>query len=371
MAADAIRVGRPEALALRLARHNLGARLAPGRGPAAAVVGLQDTPPHAAGIALAARVEDASTADLDGLVIVPSLRGAPMAVAPEDLPLFTTALDPPDEQAAQALLQTAAGTLGEMPALEALDRVSAAEADALAGGPLERDAFHEALRKRLPATLLPFCRGCRSHHVHPSLWRASGVRGVLSIAGREGRTAVFALPPQVPSRADPGAELARRFLSAYTPATPALFAGWAGIHRRHADALWSRAGELAEVELEGARRWMIAEDVVAVLDASGRASGVRLLPGHDPYLAQRDRELLVPDAGLRKRIWRALGNPGVVLVEGALLGLWRATKRGRRLVVAVEALDPAVRAAAEELAAEAERLAPWRGAERAEVAWQG
>ena len=370
MAAGAIGVGRREALALRLARHNLAARLAPGSAAEAAVVGLQDTPPHAAGIALAARVEGASPPDLDSLVIVPSLRGAPMAVAPADLPVFTTALDPPDEEAARALLLTAVKTLDGMSALEALDRVSTATADALAGGPLERDAFHEALRRRLPATLLPFCRGCQSHHVHPSLWRATGVRGVLSIAGRGGRNTVFASPPPPPALDDPGAELARRFLRAYGPATATLFAGWAGIHRSHAESLWARAGELAPVDVEGARRWLLADDLAALGDP-GPASGVRLLPGYDPYLAQRDRELLVPDPALRKRIWRAIGNPGIVLVEGALAGLWRATRRAKRLVVTVEELDPAVRAAGNELAAEAELLAPWRGAERAEVAWEG
>ena len=368
MGADAIELTRREALALRLAGHNLATRLAPGSAAAAAVVGLQDTPPHAASIALAARVEDASPPELGSLVIVPSLRGAPMAVAPEDLAIFTRALDPPDEQAARALLLTAVKTLDGMSALEALDRVSAAEADALAWGPLDRDAFHEALRQRLPATLLPFCRGCQSRHVHPSLWRATGVRGVLSIAGRDRRTAVFASPPPAPALDDPGAELARRFLRAYGPATPALFAGWAGIHRSHAEALWARAGELAPVELEGERRWLPAQDLSAIGDA---ASGVRLLAGYDPYLAQRDRELLVQDSLLRKRIWRAIGNPGVVLVEGALAGLWRATKRGKRLVVTVEELDPAVRAAGDELAAEAKLLAPWRGAERAEVVWAG
>jgi len=370
MGVDVTRVSRREALTLRLVRHNLATRLAPGSAAAAAVVGLQDTPPHAAGIALAARVEGALPADLDALVIVPSLRGAPMAVARADLAVFTTALDPPDEQAARAIVLTAVRTLGEMPALEALDRVGAAEADALAGGPLERDAFHEALRQRLPAILLPFCRGCQSHHVHPSLWRASGVRGVLSIAGRDGRTAVFARPPQAPTVEDPGAELARRFLRAYGPATAALFADWAGIHRGHAEALWARAGELTAVEVEGERRWLQAEDVAALGDAAP-ASGVRLLPGYDPYVAQRDRELLVPDPALRKRIWRAIGNPGTVLLEGALSGLWRATRRGKRLVVTVEALNPALRAAGDERAAEAELLAPWRGAERAEVVWDG
>lgn len=355
-------VTREQALAFRVARHHLHERVDPAR---AATVGLQDTPPGSAALALAAR----SDGDLDELVIVPSVRGAPLAVAPEDLAIFTAGLAPPDEAAARGLVGTATRTLGDTPALEALDRVSDAVAASLAGGPLERDAFHQALRERLPPELLPWCRGCRSHHVHPSLWRATGVRGVLSIVGRDGRTAVFGAPPPVPPLDDPGAELARRFLGA-GPATPALLAGWAGIAPAHGKALWARAGELAEVDLDGRRVWALAEDAGA-LASPPAASGVRLLPNLDPLLTARDRELLVPDGALRKRIWKVLGGPGAVLVDGALAGLWRPTRKGRRLVVTVEPLGPAARRAAGALAAEAERLAPLRGAAAAEVAWAG
>ena len=82
-----------------------------------------------------------------------------------------------------------------MSALEALDRVSDAVRDSLRAGPLARDDFHQALRERLPGELLWWCKGCQSHHVHPSLWRATGIRGVLAIVGREGRSAVFGAPP--------------------------------------------------------------------------------------------------------------------------------------------------------------------------------
>ena len=79
--------------------------------------------------------------------------------------------------------------------MEALDRVSEAVHESLRDGPLPRDDFHQALRERLPGELLRWCKGCGSHHVHPSLWRATGIRGVLAIVGREGRSAVFGLPP--------------------------------------------------------------------------------------------------------------------------------------------------------------------------------
>ncbi len=357
-----MRVAREQVIGFRLARHHLAERLGAGKADDAAVVGLQDTPPGAAALALAARA-DVEPGPLDELVLVPSIRGAPLAVAERDLAVFTLGLAPPDEEAAKALIGNAWKALDEIPAMDALDRVSEAVADSLRDGPLPRDNFHQALRERLPKELLWWCRGCGSHHVHPSLWRATGVRGVLAIVGREGRAAVFGAPPAAPAVADPGAELAWRFLGGYGPARPRLLAEWAGLAPSHAQALWERAGELAEVDVEGTRAWALADDLDA-LAAPPAAKGVRLLPNLDPVNAGRGRELLIPDAELRKRVWTSLGGPGTVLAGGEVAGLWRPAKKGKRLVVTVETLAAVPE---DELAAEAERLAPFRGAGTAEV----
>jgi Winged helix DNA-binding domain len=354
-----------EALAFRVQRHHLAERLGPKQVEEAAVVGLQDTPPGTAALALAARADVAPEA-LGELVLVPSIRGAPMAVAERDLAVFTAGLEPPDEEAAKAVIGNAWKFLDGITAMDALDRVSEAVRESLRGGPLPRDDFHQALRERLPPELLWWCRGCQSRHVHPSLWRATGIRGVLAIVGREGRSAVFGLPPKARRMKDPGAELARRYLRAYGPARPRLLADWAGLATSHANGLWERAGRLTEVELEGTRAWALAEDERA-LAARTEVRGVRLLANRDPLNAARDRELLVADAALRKRIWTALGGPGTLLVDGEVAGMWRPVKKGKRLVVAVEQLGRLGTAAKEALAAEAERIAPFRGAERADL----
>lgn len=361
----AVRVTRKQALAFRRERHHLVERLGPGGAGSAAVVGLQDTPPGTAALSLAARADVAPTA-LRELVLVPSLRGAPLAVAPEDLAIFTAGLEPPDEQAAKALVGNAWKALDGISAIEALDRVSEAVGDSLREGPLPRDDFHQALRERLPGELLWWCKGCNSRHVHPSLWRATGIRGVLAIVGRERRSAVFGLPPRGPAVADPGAELARRFLHAYGPARPKLFAEWAGLATSHATALWDRAGELVRVDVDGAKAWALAADQ-APLVAEPRSGGVRLLANLDPLSTGRDRELLVPDPAVRKRIWRVLGGPGIVLVDGEVAALWRATKQGRKLLVTAEPLDGVTAAVKDALAAEVQRIAPFRGAETGDL----
>lgn len=358
-------ITRAQALAFRIARHHLNERA--GDAGTAAVVGLQDTPPGTAALALAARA-DVPPEALDDLVTVPSVRGAPLALAPRDLAVFTAGLAPPDEEAAKVVVGNAWKTLETLTAMEALDRVSDAVRESLSGGPLPRDELHQALRERLPEQLLWWCRGCQSHHVHPSLWRATGIRGVLAIVGREGRSAVFGAPPDAEAVDDPGAELARRFLRAYGPARPKLLAEWAGISTSHANALWERAGKLTEVDLDGRGAWVLQRDAAALAEPP-EPRGARLLPNLDPLGAGRDRELLVPDPATRKRIWTVQGGPGMVLVDGEITGLWRPRKQGRKLVVTIEALSRPSSIAKDALAAEAAHLAPFRGAETAELAW--
>ena len=94
---------------------------------------------------------------------------------------------------------------------------------------------------------------------------------------------------------------------------------------------------------------------------------MRLLPPYDSYLDQRDRATLLPDKALHPRVWRPIGNPGVVLVDGQIVGLWRPRKKGKRLVVAVETVTPVSREARAEIEAEATLLAPYRDCTSAEV----
>ena len=66
-----------------------------------------------------------------------------------------------------------------------------------------------------------------------------------------------------------------------------------------------------------------------------------MLGGFDPYVSQPDRETLVGDAQLRKRMFPAVGRPGVILDHGRLAGLWRGRKSGETLAIELEWLgDP-------------------------------
>jgi hypothetical protein len=125
----------------------------------------------------------------------------------------------------------------------------------------------------------------------------------------------------------------------------------------------SLRSELVEVSADGKAAWMLAADVDE-LTVDTEATGVRLLPPQDPYLQQRDRERVLADPAQRRRLWRPVGSPGLVLVDGQPAGVWTSARRGDSLKVTVEPfvlLGTAVRQA---LAAEAESVARLRGAVR-------
>ena len=228
---------------------------------------------------------------------------------------------------------------------EALALVAAAAREGLADGPLDRDAFHQAMRERLPDGLLPWCRGCQSHHVRPGFWRALGPLEVTVMPGKA--TWALADPPSM-SLDDARAELVRRFLRVYGPATHSQLASWAqtaavaretavrGSARRSWRRLRSRAGA-------GScwRRTWTGSSRRRPRPAFGCSAATT--PTSPSPTARRS----CPTPRVRKKLFPPVGRPGVVLADGALAGLWRGHKQGDVLEVAVEWLGEPVDVAEE------------------------
>ena len=354
-----IDVPAEQALAFRVAGHHLDRRVRAAE--AVAAFGLQEYPPEWGALAaLRARSEEPMP---DDVVQVNAFRGSPYVVPRADARVFTAALVPDDEAGLKALVgsRTAKEAIDAgFTVREGLERVAAAAREGLADGPLDRDAFHQAMRERLPEGLLPWCRGCQSHHVRPGFWRALGPLEVTEMP--EKATWGLADPPDTPIE-DARAELVRRFLRVYGPATHSQLAALAQTAPAHAKRLLAAiADELEPAAVEGRRGFVLAEDT-GRLESPPAASGVRLLGGHDPYVAQPDRDALVPDAQLRKRLFPSVGRPGAVLVDGVLAGLWRGRKQGEVLEVGVEWLGDAV-----DVAEEADAIARLRGCAAARIA---
>ena len=355
-------------LAFRLARSGLAARDARGLAEAA-VCPASDFARGAALLALGARIDGLSrdaydrAVDAGELVIAHIVRGAIHALAPGDLTLYGRALIARDDDELGAQLgrqvQRLSAEYGIAPT-DALAEVTDATRDALAGGTaLDKNALHEQLRQHVRAELMPWCRGCKSHHVAPMLWRyATVAAGVRLDSGRRYRLAR-------PGRAPAASEAVRRFLGFYGPAGPSDFAAWAGLAKPHAQRLWDEvAGELAEVTVGKTKAWLL-EDDVSSLESPPAAEGVRLIPPGDPFLQKPNRALLAPDPELKKRLFRPVASPGAVLKDGRLAGLWRMKVKGKRLELSVEKLGRLARGDLEE---EGQRVAALRGAQQSAVA---
>ncbi len=358
------RVQAEQILAFRLSRSGLAARDAKDLAEAAACP-ASDFSRDAALLAMAARLEG-----LDAGAVRRGSRRRPRArggshrarrhprVAPDDLALFGRALIARDDaELGQQLgrqVQRLSAEKGFAPT-DALEEVAAATSDALSGGrALDRTQLHDALRERVRSDLMPWCKGCRSHHVAPMLWRYAGVKAGARLDSERrydlGR----------PGRAPAAAEAVRRFLRFYGPATSGDFAEWAGLARSHAERLWQELKEdLHEVAVGRRPAWVLREDAGA-LDGPPAATGIRLIPPGDPYLEKPNRALLASDDALRKRMFRPVGSPGAVLADGRLVGLWRVKAKGRTAEITVERLRRVARAGLEH---EAQRVAGLRGAE--------
>src|SRR5687768_8353033 len=179
-------------LAFRVAGQGLATR---GEDPRAPLRGwaVQDSPPGAAAAALVVRTDavppgwlDAGLGDERSLVALYNPRTATAVLPGEEAAAYATAMLPEDDAGLRAIVGSAlpGRTKGfAEPVALAVEAVS----DALDGTMLSRDDLHEALRRRLPRELLPWCKSCRSHHARRGLLVMAALHGRLCVAGRAGR----------------------------------------------------------------------------------------------------------------------------------------------------------------------------------------
>lgn len=168
--------------------------------------------------------------------------------------------------------------------------------------------------------------------------------------------------------ADACRELARRYLHVFGPATADGFARWAGISvRSAASAFAALEGSLLPVRSPLGDEWLLADDEPLMRAAETAAAPARLLPSGDAYflLDGAERELLVPRADRRQRLWTSRVWPGALLVEGEIRGTWRRSHH----TVRIDAWSRLSRETRDAIEAEAGAL-PLPGVDRRiEVVW--
>src|SRR2546427_10196099 len=317
-------ITRENVLAFRQRATYLHRRLPLGRLAEAAFAGLQDSAPRSAVLALHARVKDVSPSAWKDprFVQVWGPRGAVYVVPGHDVAVFTL------------------GRLPRDPVLEAAVRAAAEKT---------QRAFRA--RQAPPGRL----RSDRAVGLNFRELRIASMTGAVRIEW-DGATTSWRLvdpPTQAPESAR--LELARRFLRSVGPSTPEEFAwwsgGWAGSYDSSTRGVLSDAQEtfrslereLAEVELEGQKRWVLRPDR-SRLEHAVPVETVRLLPAGDPYLASADRALLVPQPRFRSELWPKSVWPGALMVNGEIVGAWRR-QGGRVTVRGWRPVEPSVKEA--------------------------
>jgi hypothetical protein len=301
----------------------------------AAWAGLQDSMPRAALLSLHARVEgvESSTWEDPSLAQLWGPRYSTYVVPKRDFALFS---------------------LGRYP-----DSVKSR---------VRAERIAEQLRAHLDGARMTDGEVGRALGVNPNALRYAAPTGTVAIRWNGARAPlVWNIAAAEVDPADACLELARRYVHIFGPTTADGFARWAGISRRAAaTAFASLEGSLLAVRTPLGDEWLLAEDEPAVRAAETAPAPVRLLPSGDSYflLDGRERELLVPRADQRERLWTPRVWPGAIVVEGEIRGTWRRAQH----TVRIEAWTRLTRGTRDAIEAEAAAL-PLRVDRRIEVVW--
>ena len=364
-------VTRRQVLAFRLARHGLA-------GEASADLldhGVQDTGNDGAGWALAVR--GAPALPDSRALLAWTLRGAPHLYRRKDAADVALATSPWSEADAAKRIFDASRPLkaAGLSVLDALATV-ASTMRAIVTEPMVKGEMSRRLSDELPAPFLRHCVPCDAVHTYEQPFRLAALQAGLELVPGTSPPVlrrVDGLEPLDFSRSGTEAkarfDVLRNHLRFYAPIDPKPAAAFIDAPQKDVKAHWPEDVEPVTVEGEPADRSILAADAQLLADAGALPKGVTLLAPFDPYLQLRDRELLVPDAAARKELWRTIGRPGGLLVDGEVVGTWRPRTKGKRFEVAVTPWVELTKAARKRTEDAAAGLAQFRGLGLAGVDW--
>jgi Winged helix DNA-binding domain len=368
----AVEVAWPQVHAFRLQRHHLDVR-APKKDLAKVVGdigGVQAQVMSTAELQVAVRVdckvEDVRRALWEDRSLVKTwlMRGTLHLAKSDDLPLYIGAMS------ALWKSQMRPSWLKYMQTTEAefwkiVDQIGAA----LGGTPLTREELIAIVGKG------------KSEHVRQLL--GSGWGGMLKPAARggllcfgpsRGQSVTFVrpeewLPSWRPVDQDKAlAGMARRYLSAYGPATKVDFARWWGAWPGVGNAAWTALkDELVTISVDGVTMHILENDV-ALLRSASLDVPVQLLPGFDTYLmGHASRDHLV-DRAFASRVSRTAGwISACVLLNGEVIGTWTHVLKNRTLQITVTPFRRMAASVSREVSNQARMIGDALSAEKTDV----
>lgn len=328
-------------VAFRLTRHHLETRA--DRGDLASVVrdvcGVQAQLPSGAEIALWARIRGLTRDDIEralwkdrSIVRTWAMRGTVHLLPADDLSVYVAALRETTGRDTEAWLLRSGLSLRD------IEATTKAIVKALSEGPLTRDELAGRAGAGFPAKVRSWLA-----HGWGGLLKPASFAGLVCFGPDRGSEVTFVRRDRWMTRwrevppAEAVAELLRRYLRAYGPATPVDFAGWSGMSVKAAnECAEAIRTDLVEIS-DGGGALLLRKDLRVLESLSPHRRIVRLLPNFDVFLlGHRDKGHLV-NAAHYKRVYRKAGwlSP-VVLVDGRVAGVWSRARRARRLDVRVE-----------------------------------
>jgi hypothetical protein len=335
--------------AWRLAQHGLAPRLKQGDFTTAVTRtgGIQAQVMSAAELALCTRVDGLTPAAVKSalwqdhtLVKTWAMRGTLHLLAASALPLYVAARSFHDQT---HLWDKYFAYYGFSPAQQ--EAYLAAIPQVLGKEPMTREQLASAVAKEIGA---PGARELILASNWGSPLKPSAFRGDLCFGPSQGQQVTFVNPRawlgdwQTSDPQQALQTIARRYLQAYGPATPNDFARWWGLGKVPAKKLFqSLAEELEEVDVEGWRALVLRATLEPMQHLEG-ANTVHLLPLFDSYtiVLGYNNELLLARA-YQSQVFRPQGwISAVVLVNGAVQGVWQYTTQSRKTVVKVQMFAP-------------------------------
>jgi hypothetical protein len=171
------------------------------------------------------------------------------------------------------------------------------------------------------------------------LLRPCAFMGLVVFGKREGISPTFTsykhwIGHSLEAKGAPEQKLARKYLHCFGPASIGGFTDWLGSSSAQAKRIWQTViDEIEPVKLSGKLRYILSKDKELLVSPPQPERKAHLLGGHDPYLDLQDRDVILDNKARQKQIWRTVSNPGALLWQGEIAGLWSARKKDKGLAI--------------------------------------